>query len=191
MMEFALIENVQRRDLNPMELAHAYNALVEQHGLSQEEVAQRVGKSRSAITNFIRMLNIPGYLQQSVRNGEVTAGHARALLSIEDEEMQEQVWEQIIDENLSVRDVEKIAQNILRGDTAELPRDTTSSGPSGRSQATPVKSPYIREIEERLQHQFGTKVNVRMKKEGGSIDIQFFSEEELERLLELFENLGM
>jgi len=181
-MELALIENVQRRDLNPMELAHAYNALVEQHGLSQEEVAKQVGKSRSAITNIIRLLNLPSYVQNSLRNGEISAGHARALLSIEDESLQEKVWEQVVEEGLSVRDVEKIVQ-----DTGEPPEKSSSGGTT--SSGKPEKSPYVREVEERLQHNLGTKVSIRTKKNGGAIEIQYYSNEDLDRLLNLFDEI--
>jgi len=188
MMEYALIENVQRRDLNAMELAHAYNALVEQHGLSQEEVAQRVGKSRSAITNFIRLLNLPSYLQQSVRNNEISAGHARALLAIEDEDTQEEVWTQIVEEELSVREVERKVQEIhTNGEKKRTPSSKTATPSSAESR----KSPYLAEIEEQLQHRLGTKVSVKTKKEGGSIEIRFYSNDELERLLDLFEEIGL
>lgn len=181
-MELALIENVQRRDLNPMELAHAYNALVEQHGLSQEEVAKQVGKSRSAITNIIRLLNLPSYIQNSLRNGDISAGHARALLSIEDEALQEKVWDQVVEEGLSVRDVEKIVQ-----EAGEPPEKSSSAGT--RSSGKPEKSPYVREIEERLQHNLGTKVSIRTKKNGGAIEIQYYSNEDLDRLLNLFDEI--
>lgn len=181
-MELALIENVQRRDLNPMELAHAYNALVEQHGLSQEEVAKQVGKSRSAITNIIRLLNLSSYIQNSLRNGDISAGHARALLSIEDESLQEKVWEQVVEEGLSVRDVEKIVQEGSKPPEKSSSAGTTSSGKS-------EKSPYVREVEERLQHNLGTKVNIRTKKNGGAIEIQYYSNEDLDRLLNLFDEI--
>jgi ParB family chromosome partitioning protein len=181
-MELALIENVQRRDLNPMELAHAYNALVEQHGLSQEEVAKQVGKSRSAITNIIRLLNLPSYIQNSLRNGDISAGHARALLSIEDESLQEKVWEKVVEEGLSVRNVEKIVQ-----EAAEPPEKSSSTGTT--SSGKPEKSPYVREVEERLQHNLGTKVNIRTKKNGGAIEIQYYSNEDLDRLLNLFDDI--
>ncbi len=174
-LEFALIENIQRKDLNAMELAHAYNALVEQHGLSQEEVAQRVGKSRSAITNFIRLLNLPSEIQQSVRNGEISAGHARALLSLEDERTQRKLWKKILKNTLSVRDVEQLVQKMAD-------RDSDAAMPDKQKKQ---KSPQILDLEERLQHQFGTKVQIRDKKKGGTIEIQYYSSDDLDRLLEL------
>jgi len=178
-LEYALIENVQRKDLNAMELAHAYNALVEQHGLSHEDVARRVGKSRSAITNFIRLLNLPSEIQQSVKNGEISAGHARALLSLENEKLQRKAWKKILRENLSVRDVEQLVQTL------------SEDGSDSRARSKPKrqKSPQIIELEEQLQHQFGTKVQIRDKKKGGTIEIQYYSTEDLERLLELFDVL--
>ncbi|MBS1271288.1 MAG: Stage 0 sporulation protein J [Candidatus Marinimicrobia bacterium] len=188
MMEYALIENVQRQDLNPMELAHAYNALVEQHGLSQEEVAQQVGKSRSAITNFIRLLNLPSNLQQSVKNREISAGHARTLLALDDKDLQEEVWNRIIEEELSVREVERIVQEIYSN--GEKKQDAKSK-PAPSSSAQSRKSPYLVEIEEQLQHRLGTKVSLKTKKEGGSIEIQYYSDDELERLLDLFEEIGL
>jgi len=178
-LEYALIENVQRKDLNAMELAHAYNALVEQHGLSQEEVAQRVGKSRSAITNFIRLLNLPSEIQQSVKNGEISAGHARAFLSLDDEKLQRKAWKKVLKEHLSVRDVEKLVQKL-----SEEGFDSKA-----QSKSKNQKSPQIIELEEQLQHQFGTKVQIKNKKKGGTIEIQYYSTEDLERLLELFDVL--
>lgn len=188
MMEFALIENVQRRDLNPIELAHAYNALVEQHGLSQEEVAKRVGKNRSTITNFIRLLDLPSFIQKSVKSEEISAGHARALLGIGDEALQREVWEKILTEGLSVRDVEAIAREInstAQPSPTEKPAERTA--PSGNS----GKSPVLLEIEERLQHRLGTKVNIKTKKDGGTIEVRYYSDEELDRLLEMFEVTGI
>ncbi len=184
MMEFALIENLQRQDLNPMELAHAYNALVEKHGLSQAEVGEQVGKSRSAVANFIRLLDLPSNIQHSLRDGEISAGHARALLAIEDEERQQAVWEQITGDSLNVRQVERLVQKEnAPGETGEKPE---KSGSTSRR-----KSPYLTEIEERLQHRLGTKVNIRDRKDGGTIQIQYYSHDELERLLELLEEIGL
>ncbi len=182
MMEYALIENVQRQDLNPIELAHAYNALVEQHGLSQEQVAEQVGKKRSTITNFIRLLDLPSYIQQSVKNAEISAGHARSLLGIEDERTQRLVWEQVVAEGLSVREVENLVREM---NTPE--EDTETARPVEKTR--PRKSPYLVEIEERLQHHLGTKVSIKTKKDGGTIEVQYFSDEDLDRLIELIENL--
>lgn len=181
MMEFALIENLQRQDLNPMELAHAYNALVEQHGLSQAEVGEQVGKSRSAIANFIRLLDLPSNIQHSLRDGEISAGHARALLSVEDEERQQELWRKITRDSLSVRQVERL---VKQGEAS----DGTSRQKPQSQTASSRKSPYLTEIEERLQHRLGTKVSIQDKKDGGTIQIRYFSHEDLERLLELLES---
>lgn len=181
-LEFALIENVQRKDLNSMELAHAYNALVEQHGLSQEEVAKRVGKSRSAITNFIRLLNLPSEIQQSVWNNEISAGHARALLSLEAEDLQHKLWNKILSRDLSVRDVERLVQQMQSKPGSVDPR-------SNHKAKSRQKSPQILELEEKLQHRFGTKVQIRDKKKGGTIEIQYYSNDDLSRLIELFEGM--
>ncbi|HKJ68021.1 MAG TPA: ParB/RepB/Spo0J family partition protein [bacterium] len=187
MMEFALIENVQRQDLNPIELAHAYNALVEQHGLSQEEVAQQVGKNRSTITNFIRLLDLPSYIQQSVKEARISAGHARALLAVNDEEVQRTIWEKILEAGLSVREVEEVIREFNLNDPEEKSDEKEPSSPGRPS----TKSPHIRDIEDRLQHQLGTKVNIKTKKDGGVIQVQFYSDEELDRLLDLFEVLAV
>ncbi len=185
MMEYALIENVQRRDLNPIELAHAYNALVEQHGLSQEEVGKQVGKKRSTITNFIRLLDLPSYIQNSVKDGEISAGHARALLAVEDEESQETIWRQILNQGLSVREVEKKVKEASVND-GQVSEPGTQTKPTPDS---PQKSAHIRDLEERLRHQLGTKVNIRTQKQGGTIEVRFFSDDELNRLLDLFDEL--
>jgi len=185
MMEYALIENVQRRDLNPIELAHAYNALVEQHGLSQEEVGKQVGKKRSTITNFIRLLDLPSYIQNSVKDGEISAGHARALLAVEDEESQETIWRQILNQGLSVREVEKKVKQASAQDGQVTEPDSQKAPTPSSSQ----KSAHILDLEERIQHQLGTKVNIRTQKQGGTIEVRFFSDDELNRLLDLFDEL--
>jgi len=186
MMEFALIENVQRRDLNPIELAHAYNALVEQHGLSQEEVARRVGKNRSTITNFIRLLDLPSFLQKSLQNEEISAGHARALLAVGDEEAQREIWETILTDTLSVREVEAIVREVNSPEQPGRAEKVETPAPEPTLPASPGKSPALRDIEERLRHRLGTKVNIKTKKEGGTIEVRYYSDEELERLLEMF-----
>ncbi len=187
MMEFALIENVQRQDLNPIELAHAYNALVEQHGLAQEEVARQVGKNRSTITNFIRLLDLPSYIQQSVKEARISAGHARALLAVNNEEVQRTIWERILENGLSVREVEEVVREFNLGEAEAAPHSEEAPSP-GRSS---TKSPYIRDIEDRLQHQLGTKVNIKTKKDGGVIQVQYYSDTELDRLLDLFDLLAV
>jgi len=185
MMEYALIENLQRQDLNPMELAHAYNALVETHGLSQEEVGRQVGKSRSAVANFIRLLDLPSPVQHSLRDGEISAGHARALLSLRDAEEQQRIWKKVVSQSLSVRQVEE----MVRKSSGETEENSPDKSLSNTARAT--KSAYLVEIEERLQHRLGTKVNIRNRKDGGSIEIKYYSNEELERLLELLEDVGL
>ncbi len=174
MLELSLIENIQREDLNPIDIARAYNKLLVDCNLTQEAVAKRVGKERSTVANFLRLLKLPPMIQESLRIGQLDMGHARALITIEDEALQKSIWEKIIKDHLSVRDVERLVRQAAK---KKPPKEADQ----------PAKSLYVLEIEERLRNKFGTQVRINLKKKGGNIEIEFYSEEELERLLEILQ----
>lgn len=176
MLELAIIENVQRERLNPIEQAQAFQRLVDECKLTQDEVAQKIGKDRTTITNFLRLLKLPDDIQDSVRKNELTMGHARTLLAIEDVETQRQVWKKVIKNNLSVRRLEKIIKDL-----AEAAKQKKK--PKAR------RSVFLQKAEENLRELFGTKVNIRSRKEGGTIEMEFYSPEDLNRLLEIFQEI--
>lgn len=181
MLELALIENLQREDLNPVEVAVSYRRLMEECNLTQELVSQRVGKDRSTVTNTLRLLKLPEEIQQAVRKGEISGGHARALLGIEDESRQTAVFRKIISRGLSVRAVEKLARDGAR----------TKGAPHGRPSASPdAEQIAVSSLEERLRQLLGTKVAVRPAQQGrGEIVIEYYSADDLDRLLDLFAEL--
>ncbi len=174
-MEIALIENIQRQDLNPVEEARAYQMLIQEFGLKHEDLAERVGKSRAAITNSMRLLKLDeGVLDMLIR-GDLTQGHARALLAIEDKALQLKGAQTIIDKNLSVRDAEKLVKDLLNPPIKkEKPQ-------------LPGQSVY-KDIEKRLKDRLGTKVSISRKDENqGKIEISYYSVDELERIIEILE----
>jgi ParB family chromosome partitioning protein len=176
MLELALVENVQRERLNPIEQASAFERLIAECKLTQDDVARKIGKDRTTITNTLRLLKLPKSIQQNLENGEISVGHARALITLEDENYQKQLCQKIIQKGISVRQLEKL---VREHDQVKAERTVTKSR----------KSPYMQKIEENLRNLFGTKVSVRSKKEGGCVEIEFYSPEDLNRLLEIFEKL--
>ena len=176
MLEMALVENVQRERLNPIEQANAFDRLIVECNLTQDDVAKKIGKDRSTITNTLRLLKLPQDIQVSLENGDITVGHARALIPVQDNKIQKNLWHKVLKQGISVRQLEKLVK-----ESSELK--------IVKSKQTSRKSPYVQKIEENLRDLFGTKVSVRSKKEGGSIDIEFYSPEDLNRLLEIFEKL--
>ncbi|MFH1861361.1 MAG: ParB/RepB/Spo0J family partition protein [bacterium] len=173
-LELALIENLQREDLNPLEQAEGFQRLANHYGITQEQIAERVGKSRAAVANTLRLLNLPRDVQTSLRSGEISAGHARAILAFEDRERQVQLWKRIVREGLSVRKAEQLTKKL--------------TSPHALSSTPAQKSSHVTHVEERLRHLLGTHVRLHHKKDkGGSIEIEYYSAEDLERLLELFE----
>jgi len=175
-LEIALIENVQREDLNPVEEAEAYRQLMELGNLSQEEVADAVGKSRPAVANALRLLRLPEPMLSSLREGGMTAGHARALLAVPDPVRRELLFARVVAEGISVREAEAAAQALARGASAK---------PAAAPKAEKPREPEIREVEERLIGALGTKVRVRGDCSKGSIAIEYYSLEDLERILEV------
>jgi ParB family transcriptional regulator, chromosome partitioning protein len=181
MLAMALIENIQREKLNPIEIGHAYKRLMEECSLTQEQIADKVGKDRSTIANSIRLLKLPQEIQESLIKEEISSGHARALINLPNEVLQVEVLQKIKEQNLSVRKVEKLVKKLL-----------TSPGESKRSISfvhnQVVHPSNLNDVEDRLRKTFGTKVLCKQKQDGtGEIVIEFYSKEELERLFELFE----
>ena len=177
-VEISLIENIQRENLNPIEEAQAYRRLMEEFHMKQDEIAERVAKSRTAVTNSIRLLKLDARVQKMVVDEMLSTGHARAILSIEDPEQQYTAAQQIFDEKLSVRETEKLVKELLNPRKAK-PKETDSQ-----------MDAIYRGLEEKMKAITGTKVEIHQKgKNKGKIEIEYYSMEELERLIELFESI--
>lgn len=178
-MAFALIENIQREELNPLEVAMGYKRLLEEFDYTQAEVAERVGKNRTTVTNMLRLLNLPDFIQSAVKSNKISMGHARALITIEDEEVQQKILKKVIDEGLSVRQIEDAVRKVTRPAKSKK-KSTTQKDAS---------NPFYEEISARLRSTFSTKVSVNPKKKGGEIRIEYYSEDDLERLLSIFDSI--
>ena len=181
LLALALIENIQRERLNPIEIGKAYKRLMDECHLTQEEIAEKVSKDRTTIANSIRLLRLPEKIQEALVNEDISAGHARALISISDENMQLQLLEKILSGNLSVRKVEHLVKKLGQIDKSPQRKMSVTAG------SNLIDSNY-KDFEDKLRKIFGTKVSCSQKKDGsGEITIEFYSNDELERLLELFE----
>ena len=181
MVALALIENIQRENLNAIEIAVAYKRLLEECNLSHEEIAIKVGKDRTTITNSLRLLKLPKEVQDSLVSNEISAGHARALINLPYEQQQRDILKLIIKNSLSVRKVEALVKELITGKD----KKTTSKG---SSEIITKKSASLADVENKLRMLFGTKVQCKQKNDGsGEISIEFYSNEELERLFELFD----
>lgn len=181
-LEVALIENIQRSDLNSMELACAYSLLMERFDYTQEEVAQRVGKSRSEVTNLMRLLKLTPDLQQKLRDEVLSYGQARALLAIKDITLQKEAAEYVIVHELTVRETEKYVQNLLAKIEKANAMKVDPKAKEAAAQAQ-VNQIFIKEIQEGLQKSLGTKVSIVQGKRKGKIEIEFYSNDELERII--------
>jgi ParB family transcriptional regulator, chromosome partitioning protein len=175
-LEISLIENIQREDLNPIEEATAYKRLLDTLAISQEEIAKRVGKDRSSITNALRLLRLPSEIQQMVEEEKLSMGHARTLLSLESVEQQLSLASEIIEKMLSVRETERIVKELQ----AEAPSDAKH-----QSKSTNRKDPNIVAAEQKLSKGLAAPARIRFLKEGGLIEIKFSSSEDLSRLFDL------
>jgi ParB family transcriptional regulator, chromosome partitioning protein len=177
MLELALVENLQREHLNPIEVAISYQRLIDECNLTQELVAQRIGKDRTTVTNFLRLLKLPAQIQLSLRREEISMGHARALITLQNEAIQLKVWHRIVRQGLSVRKVEELTRTIGNR-TPGSRKDTVS--PSSSSDGG------IRTVESRLRHTLGTKVRIKPHPTGkGEITIEYYSADDLERIVEM------
>lgn len=173
-LEISLIENIQRQDLNPIEEALAYRKLLNDFKITQEELSKRIGKSRVAIANTMRLMNLDDRVQQYIIESIISEGHGRVLLAINDKQKQYELAQQIIDEKLSVRELERL---IKRFSEEEEKEKIVSSSDD--------LNPYYKEIKDQLENYFGTKVNVSNKKNKGKIEIEYYSEEDLQRILDI------
>ena len=178
-MEIALIENVQREDLNPIEEAKAYQRLIQEFELKQEEIAARVGKNRVTITNSMRLLKLDERVQDLLIQNQITGGHARALLSAEDGQLQYELAGKIIAENLSVRETEKLVKSLSK-----------KKNPKEKKVEDESLTLIFHDLEERMKSAMGTKVSINRKdKNKGRVEIEYYSESELERIVELIESI--
>lgn len=183
-VEMALIENIQREDLNAIEIALAYQKLIDQYGLTQEQLSERVGKKRTTIANYLRLLKLPAEIQMGLKDRRIDMGHARALLSVEDPEVQIALYEQIIAEGLSVRNVEELVKYVVSG--GELDKKKAESVKAGK----PALPEEFNLLKDHLSNFFQTKVQLVCNDKGkGKITIPFASEEELEKLISLLDNI--
>lgn len=185
--EIAIIENIQRTDLNPIEEALAYKSLIEEYNLTQEELSDKVSKNRSTITNSLRLLKLSKNIQQYMIDGQISSGHARALLSLEDEGKRELLALDIIKRSLSVRDTEKAAKALSKKKNVELSDLTETS----KEDTVRDLSLFYKEYEDSIQGVLGTKVHINQKdKNKGRIEIEYYSQVELDRIMDIFKTLG-
>jgi ParB family chromosome partitioning protein len=171
MLELALIENVQRADLNPLEEAQAYRQLIDEFGLTQEQVAQRVGKSRVAVANTVRLLKLPDSIQKRLADASLSEGHARALLMLSDTTHMQRLVSQIVSGGLSVRQVEELVRRLNAG-----------KPPVKKSKVVDAVSANTRSLEDKMRRALGTKVNLYRSSRGGKVVIHFYSEDELDAI---------
>ena len=179
-MELGLIENLQREDLNPIEEANGYKVLLDEYGLTQEEVAQRVGKSRPAVANALRLLALPDPVHQLLEEGRLSAGHARAILAAPTGELQKKLAGKVVAEGLSVRQTEALAKRLAAGEQEKA---------APRPSAGPDLSLYLREAEKSLSGRFGRRVHIVNGRKKGKIELEYYNPEDLNTLLELLERL--
>jgi ParB family chromosome partitioning protein len=173
-LELALVENIQRKDLNPIEEARAYDLLIGQMNLSQAEVAKRVGRERSSVANSLRLLKLPDSVQKMLQDGGLTTGHAKAIVAISDAATQIRVADEAVKRPLSVRETEALVARLLSPGEEKAGR--------GAGSAVQAEDPNVRAAEEKLQHCLGTKVRIVRRGGRGKIEIEFYSDEELDRL---------
>ena len=179
-MEMALIENIQREDLNPLEIALAYQQLIEQHNLSQEQLSKRVGKGRATIANFLRLLKLPGNIQVALKEKQIDMGHAKALLSLPSHADQIRIFNEIIKNGYSVRDVEELVRNVKE-----------ENAPATKANNCKKQDDTYHQLKKHLTHFFQTPVQLTCSEKGnGKISIKFKNEQELERIIAIFDKLN-
>ena len=177
MLVMSIVENVQRQDLNPLEEAEAYYQLITEFDLTQDQAAERIGKSRSAIANFLRLRQLPDPIKASLTDGTLTMGHARALLGAETSAQQNAAWRAIVSKGLSVREAERLI-NRLKAATKKPQKPTADS-----------EQRYFLSLAEELSRRFGTQVQIKRHGQKGTVAIKFFSDDDLDRLLSLLKKI--
>ncbi len=176
MVAFALIENIQREELNPLEVAMGYQRLMEECNYTQGEVAERVGKNRTTVTNMMRLLQLPDFIQAALRDEKISTGHARALINVEKDSDQRAILKKILKKSLSVRQTEDLVRSLdKKNKTEQIAKSSKES------------SPFLNTIEKRLRSNLSTKVNIKQKGKGGEIRIEYYSNDDLERLLQIID----
>jgi ParB family chromosome partitioning protein len=178
MLEMSIVENIQRENLNPIEESEAYHRLIKDFGLTQEQAAQRVGKSRSAVANFLRLRQLPDPIRESIINGQLSMGHARAILGAATTAHQNAVWRAVIRKELSVRQTEALVKRMAKSAQVIDAKKTTS------------EQRQLDHVAENLSRTFGTKVQIKKRGKKGKLEIEFYSNEDLDRLLGLLDRLG-
>ncbi|TKD67657.1 ParB/RepB/Spo0J family partition protein [Pseudalkalibacillus hwajinpoensis] len=174
MMEIALIENLQRENLNPIEEAIAYQKLMKETDVTQEELSSRLGKSRSHLANFLRLLQLPDEVQEYISEGKLTMGHGRAILGLKKKEARKALADRVLKEKLNVRQLEQLITQLNQNVSRETKKDNKPD-------------PFLKAKENSLRERFGTSVSIKKSKKKGKIEIEFFSEEDLNRILEVLE----
>jgi ParB family chromosome partitioning protein len=186
MLEMALVENVQREELNPIEVALGYKRLLEECGLTQEEVAEKVSKSRATVANFLRLLRLPPRIQAALRDKEVSMGHARALITVDDHNTQVDLLETTIDDDLSVREVERRVRTLREAPDGDEATDDEAEASVAENAQPDRDAMQLEHYRDKLRSFLSTQVKIKHKSDGeGRIEISYYSEEDLERLLEL------
>jgi ParB family chromosome partitioning protein len=173
MLEMSIVENIQRENLNPLEEAEAYHRLIDDFNLTQDQAAERVGKSRSAVANFLRLRSLPTQIKESILSGSLSMGHARAIVGIDKKALQVDIWRKVVSKGLSVRETENLAKQAKTG---------KSSHPQTRTRST---SHYLSDVEDELTRHFGTKVLIKRRGKIGKVEIEFYGDDDLDRLLSL------
>jgi len=176
-LELALVENLQREDLNPVEEAQGYALLMEAFDLTQEATAQRVGKSRAAVANAVRLLNLPESLQTHLRQGRLSVGHAKVILGLEGAQQQTLVANRVIKESLSVRETEELIDKLQGG----------STGKTSTQRSPQTRGVHVTSLENRLKEKLGTKVSLTYREGKGALTIKYFSDDDLERILKILD----
>ncbi len=174
LIAFALVENIQREELNPLEIAFGYIRLMEECNYTQGEVAERVGKNRTTVTNTLRLLQLPDFVLAALRDERISAGHARSLITLSSEKEQKEVLNTILKKSLSVRQTEDFVRNLDK-----------KSGKTKKKKETSKSDPFINGIEKQLRDSLSTRVQIKTKEKGGEIRIEYYSNDDLERLLQL------
>jgi ParB family chromosome partitioning protein len=173
-LEVSLIENIQRQDLNPIEEAWAFKKLIDDFSFTQEELGRRIGKSRTALANTMRLLNLDSRVQDYLIDGVISEGHGRAILAVEDKDLQYKLAQKVIDEGLTVREIEKLISDLAKGMGGEKPKPEKKAA-----------DPYISDLKNRLEERFDTKVFISNKNNKGKIEIEYYSNDDLQRILDL------
>ncbi|OXM14505.1 ParB/RepB/Spo0J family partition protein [Paenibacillus herberti] len=177
-MEIALIENLQREDLNAIDLAAAYHAIMDKFNLTQEELSLKVGKSRSHIANFLRLLSLPSEIKDNVSRGTLSMGHARALAGLKEDKLRKELAKQAISSEWSVRELEQAIQTL----------DKKPLEPTAAKNKLQKRDPYLEELEENLRERFKTSVKIKASRERGKIELAYYNKQDLERILDLLKS---